>query len=93
MICPKCGADDMQKVLSTRKPKSDFVLRRRECSCGYRFSSVEIAELNETTMKAIERVMGKNSKPRSFEKIIHETYRSIFDRYQWMKERRGLSDS
>ena len=89
MICPKCGKDDQQKVLDTRKRNCDYILRRRECVCGYRFSTVEIAELNERSIKSVERIMRKSFNKRAFAKIIDETYRRIFDKYQWSKEKRS----
>lgn len=89
MICPKCGLNDKSKVIDTRRRNDQYILRRRECVCGHRFGSVEVIELNDKTMKAMERVMKKNSSARAFEKIINNTYRSIFDRYQWLKEKRS----
>ncbi len=88
MVCPKCGVNDQQKIISTRRRVQDYILRRRECVCGYRFNTVEIMELNETTMRVLEREMIKNSKPRAFSQIIHLTYRKIFDRYRYLEDKR-----
>lgn len=90
MICPKCGLNDKSKVIDTRRRNDQYILRRRECVCGYRFGSVEITELNEQTMKAMARVMNKQCKQREFSRIINDTYRSIFDRYRWLKEKRRV---
>lgn len=89
MICPKCGLNDQQKVLSTRRNHNQYVLRRRECVCGHRFSSVEIIELNETTMRKLEQIMAKNSTPRAFQKIVHDMYRYVFDHHRWLEEKKG----
>lgn len=40
MICPKCGKEKQSKVLETRERK-DFVYRRRECTCGFRYMTAE----------------------------------------------------
>lgn len=40
MICPKCGTEHQSKVLETRE-KDDFVYRRRECLCGFRYVTEE----------------------------------------------------
>lgn len=78
MICPKCGKDDQHNVLETRKPCGDYILRRRECTCGHRFSSIEIVGLNENSMKAIRRKMKKNCRPREYERMIDLAYRELF---------------
>ena len=94
MICPNCGKNDMQYIISTRRRSSDYILRRRECECGYRFNTVEIMELNETTLRVLEREMAKNCKqPRAFERIIDATWRKIFDRYNYLKEKRMERDA
>ena len=93
MICPKCGLNDQQKVISTRRRSDEYILRRRECVCGHKFNSVEITELTEKNIKVIEREMIKNSQPRAFQKIIHETYRMIFDRYRWLQDKRQERDA
>ena len=86
MICPKCGMNDQQKIISTRRRSSDYILRRRECICGHRFNSVEITELNEKNMKAIQREMNHNCKKRAFEKIIYDKYLYLFDRNRYMQQ-------
>lgn len=40
MICPKCGMEHQSKVLETRE-RDDFVYRRRECICGFRYVTEE----------------------------------------------------
>jgi transcriptional repressor NrdR len=46
MHCPFCAASDTKVVDSRLSPEGDRVRRRRECpSCGERFTSYEIAEL------------------------------------------------
>lgn len=40
MNCPKCGSDSL-RVLDTRERSID-IRRRRECSKGHRFSTLEI---------------------------------------------------
>ena len=87
MICPNCGVNDQQKIIETRRNIQDYIRRRRECVCGYRFTTIEINELNKTTLKVLEREMSKHCKPRSFEKIIYDTYRKIFDRCAYLKEK------
>ena len=89
MICPVCGVNDQQKIVSTRRRSSDYILRRRECVCGYRFNTVEIMELNERNIRKIEKEMIVNSEQNAFANIIRDTYRSIFDRYRWLKEKSG----
>jgi len=91
MKCPKCGVDDQQKILSTRRRSSDYILRRRECVCGHRFNSVEIIELNEKNLKVIEREMIRNCKPRAFEKIVHDMYMNVFDHYRYLQQRKNGS--
>ena len=93
MKCPFCGIDDQQKIISTRHRSSEYILRRRECSCGHRFNSVEIIELNEKNIRVIEREMIRNCKPRAFEKIIHDTYKYIFDHYRWLQDKRQERDA
>ena len=89
MVCPKCGINDQQKIINTRRRVEDYIWRRRECVCGYRFTTIEIMELNEKTMKVLEREMIKNCKPRAFEKIIHTMYKKIFERTEYLKEKYG----
>ena len=93
MICPNCGTDNMQSVISTRRRSPEYILRRRECECGFRFNTVEIAELNEDTLRVIEREMRHNSKVRAFEKIINLAYRKIFDRTNYLKEKKLERDA
>ena len=88
MICPACGVNDQSRVISTRHRSQDYILRRHECVCGHKFDSVEITELTEKNMKIIEREMIKNCQPRQFEKMIHSMYRQIFDRYNWLREKK-----
>ncbi len=43
MNCPKCGAENMSRVINCRDKGSRGTWRRRECTiCGYRFSSMEV---------------------------------------------------
>ena len=93
MICPKCGKNDMQYIIDTRRRSTDYILRRRECECGYRFNTVEIMELNEKNLKVIEREMIKNCKPRAYAKIIDLAYRMIFDRTNYLKEKKQERDA
>ena len=46
MHCPFCAATDTKVVDSRLSPEGDRVRRRRECpSCGERFTTYEVAEL------------------------------------------------
>ena len=46
MYCPFCGANDTKVVDSRLVTNGDQVRRRRECiSCGERFTTFEVAEL------------------------------------------------
>lgn len=92
MICPVCGTNDQHRTISTRRRSPEYILRRHLCACGHKFNSVEITELTEKNMKIIEREMIKNCQPRQFAKMIHSMYRQIFDRYNWLKEKKGESD-
>jgi transcriptional regulator NrdR family protein len=88
MICPNCGVDDQQKIISTRHRSPEYILRRRECVCGHRFNSVEIIALTEKNLGVIEREMNRNTNgARSFAESINLAYRKIFDRYQYLKEK------
>ena len=78
MICPKCGLDDQQRTISTRRRSTEYILRRKECVCGHRFNTVEIMELNEKTMSVIHREMKHNCASRAFEKIIYSVYHKLF---------------
>lgn len=92
MICPNCGVNDQHRTISTRRRSDEYILRRHECCvCGHKFNSVEITELTEKNLKVIEREMIKNCEPRQFEKMIHSIYRQIFDRYNWLKEKKNGS--
>ena len=42
MKCPKCGADRQSIVLQTEQ-RNGQTKRRRECICGYRFRTLEVA--------------------------------------------------
>lgn len=88
MICPACGLDEQHHVLSSRRNNPEYILRRHECICGHKFNSVEITGLTEKNMKIIEREMNKNCQPRQFQKMIHSMYRQIFDRYNWIQEKK-----
>lgn len=88
MICPACGRNDQHRTIDTRRRSQEYILRRHLCVCGHKFNSVEITELTEANAKIIEREMIKNCKPRQFEKTIHSIYRQIFDRYNWLKEKK-----
>lgn len=87
MKCPKCGKEDSQQVINSRHNNSGYIIRRRECECGNRFSTIEAYELNEKTMMAFEREMRRNCSPRAFEKITYSTYQKKFNRSQYLKER------
>lgn len=94
MICPACGVDDQQKIISTRRRNSEYILRRRECVCGHRFNSVEIIGLTEKNLKVIEREMNRNcSSPRAFQKIIYSTFQYLFDHYRWLQKKREGSET
>lgn len=93
MKCPKCGVNDQQRIISTRRRSSDYILRRRECVCGHRFNSVEIIELNEKNVKVIEREMIHNCSPRAFEKIVRDIYLYVYDHYKWLQKKRAGGDA
>lgn len=93
MICPACGINDQHRTIDTRRRSPEYILRRHECVCGHKFNSVEITELTEKNLKVIEREMIHNCQYRQFEKIIHSVYRQIFDRYNWLKEKKHGSDA
>ena len=43
MKCPKCGAENMSRVINCRDKGERGIYRRRECTiCGCRFSSMEV---------------------------------------------------
>ena len=43
MNCPKCGANNMSRVINCRDRGERGIYRRRECTiCGWRFSSMEV---------------------------------------------------
>jgi transcriptional regulator NrdR family protein len=43
MNCPKCGAENMSRVMNVRSRGDQGTYRRRECTiCGCRFSSMEV---------------------------------------------------
>lgn len=64
MNCPKCGAENMSKVVDIRNKGDRGTYRRRECTiCGYRFSSMEVVVQTEK---------GKTAKlPKSRKKAEH----------------------
>lgn len=92
MICPACGRNDQHRTIDTRRRNPEYILRRHLCVCGHKFNSVEITELTEKNMKAIEREMINNCRPRQFEKMINLIYRKIFDGYNWLKEKNNGGD-
>jgi len=91
MICPSCGRDEQHHVLSSRRGNPEYILRRHECVCGHKFDSVEVTELTDKNLRVIERVMIQNCPPRQFEKMIHSMYRQIFDRHNWLQEKKQRS--
>lgn len=88
MNCPKCGCSD-SLVVDSRK-HSYYINRRREClGCGFRFLTVEIAELNEMNFSRIETIMKWNSKPRDYSKIVDLMYMKCF-RFSQYRKMKGL---
>ena len=41
IVCPNCGEEDQSEIKDSRNVKGGK-RRRRECKCGYRFSTLEI---------------------------------------------------
>ena len=91
MKCPKCGVNDQQFVISTRRRSTDYISRRREClSCGHRFTSIEVVELTDDAIRAIRTTMKKNCAPRTFERILDHTWRKVFETKGHMNDATGI---
>lgn len=91
MNCPKCGCSD--SVVTDSRKHSAYTNRRRECcGCGFRFLTVEIAELNEMNFARIETIMKWNSKPRDYSKIVDLMYMKCF-RFSQYRKMKGLKSN
>ena len=92
MKCPKCGTNDQQSVISTRRYQEEYISRRREClCCGHRFTSVELADLNDEAIRAIRMIMKKNCAPRTFERILDKTWHKVLDTKGHMNDTAGIN--
>ena len=86
MNCPKCGCPDSEVVDSRKHPS--YTNRRRDCcKCGFRFLTVEIAELNEMNFSRIETIMKRNSKPRQYQRIVGLMYLKCFHRSRYYRNK------
>ena len=57
MLCPKCGADSTM-VIEGRLNKRGF-RRRRECACGFRFSTIEVGLEEYGQLLQLQRSYGR----------------------------------
>ena len=60
MLCPKCGADYHQMGVIETRPLDGWVRRRRKCySCGNKFTTYEIPEVEMGRYQKAERFQQK----------------------------------
>lgn len=79
MKCPRCGQEDSHDVIDSRRSNCGYITRRRLCSCGYRFRTIEVAVADEKTMVALRRMTDQSCGKHAFDKLLDKFWHRVFE--------------